>query len=105
MSRTDRCFILQKRLNFKTLGQGMRSGGKGISFSFYGVRKRERMAHHYDAVTPFSAVIKNVSGGEHEMRVEVDNCFTQDSALHVPLPREPAGQAVRRKETGYEAGV
>lgn len=44
----------------------------------------EKIAHHYNAFTPFSAVIKNVKKGEHEIKVEVDNTFGEHSALHVP---------------------
>ena len=56
---------------------------KGVSHTadvyFDGVK----IAHHYNAFTPFSAVIKNVEKGEHEIKVCVDNSFTQDSALHI----------------------
>ena len=44
----------------------------------------EKIAHHYNAFTPFSAVIKNVKKGEHEIKVEVDNTFGEHSALHIP---------------------
>lgn len=41
------------------------------------------IAHHYNAFTPFSAVVKNVEKGEHEIIVCVDNTFTEASALHI----------------------
>lgn len=57
---------------------------KGVSHTadvyFDGVKT----AHHYNAFTPFSAVVKNVEEGEHEIRVEVDNTFGEQSALHIP---------------------
>lgn len=57
---------------------------KGVSHTadvyFDGVK----IAHHYNAFTPFSAVVKNVEKGEHEIKVCVDNTFTEASALHVP---------------------
>lgn len=56
---------------------------KGVSHTadvyFDGVK----IAHHYNAFTPFSAVVKNVEKGEHEIIVCVDNTFTEASALHV----------------------
>ena len=57
---------------------------KGVSHTadvyFDGVK----IAHHYNAFTPFSAVIPDVCAGEHEIRVEVDNSFGEHSALHIP---------------------
>ena len=57
---------------------------KGVSHTadvyFDGVK----IAHHYNAFTPFSAVIPDVSEGEHEIRVDVDNSFGEHSALHIP---------------------
>ncbi len=56
---------------------------KGVSHTadvyFDGVK----IAHHYNAFTPFSAVVKNVEKGEHEIIVCVDNTFTEASALHI----------------------
>lgn len=40
--------------------------------------------HHYNAFTPFSGVIREVMPGEHVIRVEVDNSFSEKSALHIP---------------------
>lgn len=57
---------------------------KGVSHTadvyFDGVK----IAHHYNAFTPFSAVIPDVCEGEHEIRVDVDNSFGEHSALHLP---------------------
>jgi hypothetical protein len=44
----------------------------------------EKVAHHYNAYTPFSAVICGVQKGEHEIKVRVDNSFSESSALHIP---------------------
>lgn len=56
---------------------------KGVSHTadvyFDGIK----IAHHYNAFTPFSAVVKKVEKGEHEIKVCVANTFTEDSALHV----------------------
>ena len=57
---------------------------KGVSHTadvyFDGVK----IAHHYNAFTPFSATVANVEKGDHEIKVCVDNTFTEDSALHIP---------------------
>ena len=57
---------------------------KGVSHTadvyFDGVK----IAHHYNAFTPFSAIIKNAPKGEHEIKVCVDNSFSEASALHIP---------------------
>lgn len=57
---------------------------KGVSHTADVYFDGEKVAHHYNAFTPFSAVIKNVKKGEHEIKVEVDNTFGEHSALHIP---------------------
>ena len=57
---------------------------KGVSHTADVYFDGELVAHHYNAYTPFSAIIKNVEKGEHEIRVEVDNSFSEKSALHIP---------------------
>ncbi len=57
---------------------------KGVSHTADVYFDGEKVAHHYNAYTPFSAIIKNTAKGEHEIRVEVDNGFSEASALHVP---------------------
>ncbi|MCD8326422.1 MAG: hypothetical protein LUC90_07000 [Lachnospiraceae bacterium] len=42
------------------------------------------VAEHYNAYTPFDAVVPEVKGGWHELTVEADNSFSEKSALHVP---------------------
>lgn len=42
------------------------------------------VAHHYNAFTPFSGTVRNVAPGEHWIKVEADNTFGENSALHVP---------------------
>jgi len=43
----------------------------------------EKIAHHYDAFTPFEAFVPGVPSGEHELAVRVDNSFGDHSALHI----------------------
>lgn len=42
------------------------------------------VVHHYNAFTAFSGIVKNVKPGTHTIRVEVENSFSEASALHVP---------------------
>lgn len=57
---------------------------KGVSHTADVYFDGEKIAHHYNAFTPFSAIVRNVSRGEHEIRVLVDNTFGEHSALHIP---------------------
>ncbi|MCX7714226.1 MAG: beta-glucuronidase [Clostridia bacterium] len=57
---------------------------KGVSHTADVYFDGEKISHHYNAFTPFSAIVKNVSKGEHEIKVEVDNTFGGHSALHIP---------------------
>lgn len=57
---------------------------KGVSHSADVYFDGEKIAHHYNAFTPFSAIVKNVSSGEHEIKVDVDNTFGEHSSLHIP---------------------
>ena len=43
----------------------------------------EQVGEHYDAFTPFAVVIPNLADGEHELVIEVDNRFGENSALHI----------------------
>ncbi|MGM9937917.1 MAG: sugar-binding domain-containing protein, partial [Candidatus Ornithomonoglobus sp.] len=65
-------------------GGNIRLEFKGVSHTADVYFDGEKIAHHYNAFTPFSAVVKNVSAGEHEIKVEVDNTFGEHSALHIP---------------------
>ena len=72
-----------RRIYIKKRGN-IRLEFKGVSHTadvyFDGVK----IAHHYNAFTPFSAIVKNAEAGEHEIKVEVDNTFGEHSALHTP---------------------
>ena len=65
--------------------------GGNVRFAFGGVSFRARVtldgqeiAAHYGAYTAFDAIVRDLPQGEHLLRVEVDNRFGEDSALHVP---------------------
>lgn len=65
-------------------GGNVRLEFKGVSHSADVYFDGEKIVHHYNAFTPFSALVKNVAAGEHEIKVEVDNTFGEHSALHIP---------------------
>ena len=57
---------------------------KGVSHTANVYFDGVKIAHHYNAFTPFSATVKNVLKGNHELKVCVDNSFSEESALHIP---------------------
>lgn len=57
---------------------------KGVSHTADVYFDGKKIAHHYNAFTPFSAIVKGAEKGLHEIRVEVDNTFGEHSALHIP---------------------
>lgn len=57
---------------------------KGVSHTGDVYWDGKQTAHHYNAFTPFAAVIPDVAAGSHTMNVNVDNTFGEHSALHVP---------------------
>ncbi len=64
---------------------------KGVSHTADVYWDGEKILHHYNAYTPFSKVLKNVKAGEHELRVHVDNRFSEASALHISNDYETYG--------------
>ena len=57
---------------------------KGVSHTADVFFDGERIAHHYNAYTPFSAVLRNVTAGEHTLSVRVDSSYSAYSSLHIP---------------------
>lgn len=43
-----------------------------------------KIAHHYNAYTAFDGVFLEAAAGSHMLRIEVDNAFSEASALHIP---------------------
>lgn len=65
--------------------------GGTLRFAFGGVSFRakvylddELLVTHYGAYTAFDCVVSDLSFGEHTLRIEADNRYGDDSALHVP---------------------
>ncbi len=65
-------------------GGNVRVSCGGVSFRARVYMDGEFLTEHYGAYTGFEAVVRDLPRGEHRLRVEVDNRFGEDSALHVP---------------------
>ncbi|CAJ1224654.1 glycoside hydrolase family 2 protein [Lactiplantibacillus xiangfangensis] len=55
----------------------------------------QQVAHHYNAYTPFAALIRDVAAGDHRLTVAVDNRFGPASALHKPNDYYTYGGIIR----------
>ena len=70
--------------------QTLRCGGNvrlwlgGVSFRAKVFMDGALLAEHYGAYTGFEALALGLPRGEHTLRVEADNRYGDDSALHVP---------------------
>ncbi len=78
---------------------------KGVSHTADVFFDGEKVMHHYNAFTPFSFVVKNVKAGEHILTVEVDNRFTEESALHIPNDYYTYGGIIRPVTMEYVPDV
>ena len=67
---------------------------KGVSHTARVYLDGEFLGEHYNAYTPFSLDIE-ASSGKHELRVEVDNSYSEASALHVPNDYYTYGGIIR----------
>ena len=56
----------------------------GVSFRARVYLDGALLAEHYGAYTGFEALARHIPAGEHVLRVEADNRFDADSALHIP---------------------
>lgn len=63
-------------------GGNIRLAFKGVSHTADVYCDGEHIAHHYNAYTPFHVDI-STEYGEHEIKIVVDNSYSEDSALHV----------------------
>jgi len=80
--------------NYRGLGRYTReiiTAGGNLRLEFGGVSHTadvywdgEKIAHHYNAFTPFEAILTDVPAGKHTLSVIADNRYTEASALHVP---------------------
>jgi len=68
---------------------------KGVSHTAVVYFDGVQIAHHYNAYTAFSAVVKDASPGTHELKVVVDNSFNAYSSLHIPNDYYTYGGLIR----------
>jgi len=68
---------------------------KGVSHTADVFFDGRQIAHHYNAYTPFSVIVKNVEKGIHRILVRVDNTFGDHSALHIPNDYYTYGGLIR----------
>lgn len=68
---------------------------KGVSHTAEVYLDGEKVASHYNAYTPFSAVVLQLPSGEHRLKVCVDNSFGVHSALHVENDYQTYGGITR----------
>lgn len=68
---------------------------KGVSHTAEVYVDGEKVAFHYNAYTPFSAVVKGLAPGTHSLKVCVDNSFNSSSALHVENDYQTYGGITR----------
>lgn len=73
--------IYEKQLN---CGGTLRFVFGGVSFRAKVFLDDALLAQHYGAYTAFDCLAEDIPMGQHTLRVEVDNTFDEDSALHVP---------------------
>ena len=65
-------------------GGNVRIECKGVSHTAKVYVDGKLIAEHYNAYTPFSAVVQGLSRGEHTLAIVADNRLSDISALHVP---------------------
>lgn len=68
---------------------------KGVSHTAEVYLDGKKLAEHYNAYTPFSAVAEALPEGMHHLQVYVDNSFGPNSALHVPNDYQTYGGITR----------
>lgn len=76
-------------------GGNLRLEFKGVSHTADVFLDGKQVAHHYNAYTPFSAVVERLPEGRHRLKVVVDNSFCEESALHVPNDYQSYGGITR----------
>ncbi|WP_461213646.1 glycoside hydrolase family 2 protein [Lacticaseibacillus sp. GG6-2] len=74
----------RKMIDVPATMKNLRLVFKGVSHTADVYFDDDLITHHYNAYTPFEAVVPEVTPGPHELVVRVDNRFTEASALHLP---------------------
>jgi beta-glucuronidase len=68
---------------------------KGVSHTAKVFFDGQLIAEHYNAYTAFTAKVRNVAPGMHELTVQVDNSFNEASSLHIPNDYYTYGGIIR----------
>ncbi|MCM1193772.1 MAG: hypothetical protein NC123_17790 [Butyrivibrio sp.] len=76
-------------------GGNLRLEFKGVSHTADVFVDGQQAAHHYNAYTPFSAIVRGLPEGRHRLKVVVDNSFCEESALHIPNDYQSYGGITR----------
>lgn len=76
-------------------GGNVRLEFKGVSHTAEVFVDGSRVKSHYNAYTPFDVILAGLEPGKHSLRVEVDNSFGEESALHVPNDYQTYGGITR----------
>ena len=76
-------FAAYKRKVFVKENGNVRFVFKGVSHTCEVYLDGQKIGRHYNAYTPFSIVVKNVTKGEHLLEVLVDNRYSENSTLHI----------------------
>lgn len=76
-------------------GGNIRLELKGVSHTAEVYLDGEKIASHYNAYTPFAAVVTNLPEQNHHLQVVVDNSFGEQSALHVENDYQSYGGITR----------
>lgn len=77
----------------------------GISHTGHVFWDGQSVGSHYNAFTGFDILLKDVEPGVHQLQVDVDNRFTEDSALHIPNDYYTYGGINRSVELHRVSGV
>lgn len=75
--------VYRKQVTLKE-ASGILLNFKGVSHTAKVYFDDEYLGEHYNAFTPFSFLKSNVEAGMHEIKVIVDNRFSEESTLHLP---------------------
>ena len=78
---------------------------KGVSHTAEVFLDGSLVKKHYNAYTPFDVIISNLAAGEHQLKVVVDNSFSEESALHIPNDYQTYGGMIRPVVLEQIAGV
>lgn len=76
-------------------GGNIRLELKGVSHTAEVYLDGKKIASHYNAYTPFAAVVTNLPEQNHHLQVVVDNSFGEQSALHVENDYQSYGGITR----------